>query len=277
MDQPRVVEITDSRIARNGTRMFTTLEGQNPSGSIKDRMVRGELDELFGAGRLSAGDRVSEVSAGSTARSLAYHSRELGLVCDLFVPDTLPEEATADLEQLGANVNRGNREEGYALYMKYCEENPNHPLNQLGDDTLARHYASIAGAAAEHGPFDAILGAVGTGHSLLGIAERLEPRPHVVSAEPAEPNAIAGVRNLELERFGPQDGCTPDLFDQRIVVDEAAREDPGEVETDVGPMVVGDSFKLVLAALRRLIDERAPGRVFLVGAENRLAEERDRS
>ena len=271
MQAPQVVEITDSRWSANGTRVFTTLEGVNPSGSIKDRMVLGELEELFEAGRLSPGDRVSEVSAGSTARSLAYHSRELGLVCDLFVPDTIPEEAIAALEQLGANVYSGNREEGYALYMKYCEEHPNHPLNQLGDESLSRHYAPIASAASEHGPFDAIVGAVGTGHSLLGIAERLTPRPHVVSAEPAEPNAIAGVRNVELERFGPGDGCTPDLFDERIVVEAADREDTGEVETDAGPMVVGESFGLVLAAIPRLIRERAPERVFLVGAENRPA------
>src|ERR1051326_7261280 len=110
MQEIQVVEILDPRIRRGGARLFTTLEGDNPSGSMKDRMVRGELDELIAAGKLKPGDRVSEVSAGSTARSLAYHCHELGLVCDLFVPDIIPTEETDVFERLGANVYRGSRE-----------------------------------------------------------------------------------------------------------------------------------------------------------------------
>jgi cysteine synthase len=271
VDEPTVVEIVDSRIARNGARMFTTLEGENPSGSIKDRMVHGELSALVDAGELKEGDRVSEVSAGSTARSLAHHSRRLGLVCDLFVPDTVPEEAIAELEQLGANVYSGNREEGYALYMKYCEEHPNHPLNQLGDESLARHYTTIGATVSElAGPIDTIIGAVGTGHSLLGAAGGIDPAPFVVTAEPAEPNAVLGIRNIELERFGPQDGCKPELFDLRLVLDAGERRDFGAVATDKGEMAIGESFSLVLSAAERLVAERDVERLLLVGAENRL-------
>jgi cysteine synthase len=271
MDELRVVEIVDPRIRREGTRLFTTLEGENPSGSMKDRMVRGELDELMATGKLKPGDRLSEVSAGSTGRSLAYHCRELGLVCDLFVPDILPREETDVLEQLGANVYRGSREEGYALYEEFCAREHPHQLDQLGDTTLARHYHALGTAANRLvGPIDAVLGAVGTGHSLLGIAAAIDPRPFVATAEPAEPFAIHGVRNLELERFGPQDACTPDLFDLRLVVEARERSDFGRVATDRGEMTIGRSFALVLAAVGRLLEQRPSERLFLLGAENRL-------
>ncbi|HUP32599.1 MAG TPA: pyridoxal-phosphate dependent enzyme [Gaiellaceae bacterium] len=271
MDEPTVVEIVDSRITGDGVRLFTTLEGQNPSGSIKDRMVRAELSELLADGRLREGDRVSDVSAGSTARSLAHHCRELGLACDLFVPDVLPESFTAPLEELGATVHRGSREEGYALYDQFCAtENP-HRFEQLSDHSLLRHYHSLGAAVNERvGPIDTVIGAVGTGHTVLGVAEAIEPRPFVVSAEPAEPNVVLGIRNVELERFGPMDACKPEMFDLRLVLDADARKDFGAVLTDQGEMRVGESFALVLSATERLLEEREPARIFLVGAENRI-------
>lgn len=274
MDDPTVVEIVDERIARNGARLFTTLEGENPSGSIKDRMVRAELDELIAAGRLSPGDRVSDVSAGSTARSLAHNCRELGLRCDLFVPDVLPEELTASWEQLGATVYRGSREEGYALYEEYCATEHPHRFEQMSDHSLLRHYRSLGEAVNEEvGPIDTVMGAVGTGHSVLGVAEAIEPRPLAVSAEPAEPFAILGIRNLELERFGPMDACKPEMFDVRLVLEAGERRDFGRVATDRGEVTVGKSFELVLSAVERLLAQRQPERVFLVGAENRITNE----
>ena len=274
MDVATVVEILDERIARDGTRLYTTLEGENPSGSIKDRMVRGELEELWASGRLKPGDRVSDVSAGSTARSLAHNCRELGLRCDLFVPDVLPEALTASWEQLGATVHRGSREEGYALYEEFCATEQPHRFEQLTDHSLLRHYRFLGEAVNEQvGPIDTVLGAVGTGHSVLGVAEAIEPRPFVASAEPAEPFVILGVRNVELERYGPMDSCKPEMFDARIVLDADAREDFGRVQTDRGEMEVGQSFALVLSAAKRLLDERDVERAFLVGAENRIADQ----
>ena len=270
MNQPTILEIVDDRVTRDGTRLFTTLEGENPSGSIKDRMVLGELSELLHSGSLSRGDMVSEVSAGSTAKALAYHCRELGLVCELFVPDTLPDEEAEALEGLGANVHRGSREEGFALYDQFCEENPVHRLDQLSDQSLLRHYRALGAAANEQaGPFGAVLGAVGTGHSLLGVAEGVEPRPFVATAEPAEPYAILGVRNLELERYGPQDSCKPEMFDLRLVVAGDERRDFGPVETDQGQIEIGTSFALVLSAVDKLLEEQQAERLFLIGAQNR--------
>lgn len=269
---PTVVELTEPRLTASGARLFTSLEGENPSGSIKDRMVRAELEALMTAGALRPGDRVSEVSAGSTARALAHHCQELGLRCDLFVPDVLPESETEAFEQRGATVHRGSRETGYALYAEFCARERPHRFDQLSDTTLSRHYRSLgAGVSARVGPLDAVIGAVGTGHSLLGTAEGMTPRPFVVTAEPAEPYAVMGLRNVELERFGPDDPCTVDLFDTRTVVsaDERATWPDGAVATDHGEVAGGASFAVVLSAAARLVAERRLERVFLVGATTR--------
>ncbi|MGH8574977.1 MAG: hypothetical protein ACREX8_20770, partial [Gammaproteobacteria bacterium] len=65
----------------------------------------------------------------------------------------------------------------------------------------------------------------------------------------------------------------PEMFDLRLVLDAGARKDFGSVQTDRGEMTVGRSFDLVLSATRRLLEERAPARLFLLGAENRIAEQ----
>jgi cysteine synthase len=272
MDAPVVVEIIDERVVRDGPRLFTTLEGHNPSGSIKDHMVLGELTELLNSGRVKSGDRVSEVSAGSTASSLAHYCREMGLACDLFVPDTLPKQQIADLKALGADVRTGSGAQGYALYEEFCARAQPHRFEQLTDHSLLRHYEALGAAIEDEvGPIDTVMGSVGTGHSLLGIAAAISPAPFVASAEPAEANAIPGVRNVELERFGPQDACTPEMFDLRLVLSAGERRDFGPVLTNRGEMWIGLSFALVLSAVERLLALRRTQRVFLVGAENHIS------
>lgn len=265
-----MVEVTDPRVAQDGVQLFTTLEGENPSGSIKDRMVRGELTELLSEGGLQPGDLVAEISAGSTAHALALYCRERALRCELFVPDTVADDEAAELERLGARLHRGSRETGFALYEEFCARERPYRFEQMSDSRKGRHYRVLGASVHAHaGPVDAVLGAVGTGHSLLGSAEGIEPRPLAVSAEPAEPGVIPGIRNVELERFGPADGCTPDLFDARLVLAADERVDYRTVLTDAGEVTVGASFALVLSAVSQLLSARPVRRVFLVGAENR--------
>lgn len=268
---PTIVEIIDDAVAApSGMRLFTTLEGENPSGSLKDRLVLGELTELLDAGVLRRGDVVSEVSAGSTARSLAHYCRQLGLECQLFVPVTMAGDDVDRLRALGADVQQVTREDAYPTYERFCAQHRTHRFEQLSDPKKKRHYASLGAAvAAVAGPVGAIVGAVGTGHSLLGSAEGIIPSPMVVSAEPDQPGAIPGVRNVDLERYGPADACAPEQFDQRVILapDELVPVD--SIKTDAGEIRVGDSFRLVLAAAARLGAESQFARVFVLGAENR--------
>lgn len=256
----------------DGTRVWTSLEGENPGGSIKDHMVLHELRAWLESGRLRPGQTVAEVSAGSTARSLAHYARELGLRCVLFLPTGTSAETLAGLQSMGAEVHLGPADASlYAALDDHCAETGAIPFDQFKDRGKRRHYERLGReVAARLGRIDLVLGAVGTGHSLLGLAAGLEPRPRTVSVEPLD-TEIEGVRNLERLHFGDIDPCSPDSFDERILVEAGAIDPSPQVLSSDGPLHTTASFELVLAGARARLDEARGSRVFLIGAANRRA------
>ena len=269
-----LVKITDGRLpfVAAGHDVWTSLEGENPGGSIKDRMVEAELRAALQRRELERDSVVMEISAGSTARSLAYYAREMGFGCELFVPKSIKEELKGSLTALGAKLHLVDPATAYAEYDAYCTTRSPWRLDQMKRLGLKEHYA--AWARKDLRPklerLEAVIGSVGTGHSLLGLAQVLDPRSGPVAAEPNEAKAIPGIRNLSLERY-PGDPCSTADFAQRI---EIAREDfcPfSDVETDRGRIVFSDSFRVTLAATATYLRSLPPSRVFILGSHNRAA------
>src|SRR5918996_2076574 len=76
---------------RPGVRLYAKLEGQNPTGSIKDRVAKAMIDAAEAAGELEPGRELLEPTSGNTGISLAMVARLKGypLTC------VIPENATA--------------------------------------------------------------------------------------------------------------------------------------------------------------------------------------
>lgn len=253
--------------------VWTTLEGENPGGSIKDRMVLGELRTALATGRLRPGDVVSEISAGSTALSLAHYAYHFRLKCALFVPVGLDTALCSRLERLGAELHFRTPEEGYEAYEEHCARYPSWRLDQMTRPGLENHYSQWASSVLQPalGTPDLVVGAVGTGHSLLGIARGLRPSRGLCSAEPTEPRAVQGIRNVVLERFGDKDPCDPKSLDRRLEIGAEALFPSYRLRTEAGEILVTDSFRVVLGAVEHLLAEAPrPLKIFAVGAGNRL-------
>jgi cysteine synthase A len=197
----RIVEVP-------GLRAHTSLEGLNPGGSIKDHMVAGELADWRSQGLLRPGRILVEASAGSTGRSLAHYARQAGCRCVIFAPATLPQTHLKaferDLEKQGASLVVAPPDAIFEQLRAFCAKNDALYLDQMRPERR-KHYAPLgARIQQELGAIDVLVGAVGTGHSLLGIAEGINPRPRVVSVEPLGAE-IPGIRNVEATRFGAED------------------------------------------------------------------------
>ncbi|MGZ3772287.1 MAG: pyridoxal-phosphate dependent enzyme [Pseudobdellovibrionaceae bacterium] len=259
----------------NNNRVFTSLEGENPGGSIKDHMVKGELEDLIKENIIKKDDTISEVSSGSTALSLAYHCKVLGLKCILFLPETASWHLLADLQKLKAEVQTYEAKSIYAFYDSFSSRNPSvYRFNQLFDERKKRHYENFGSQILNHlGPMDAIIGGIGTGHSLLGTARGLNT-PLIISAEPDPSMQIVGVRNIEHERYGRLDACTPNLFHQRIIISQKSEFDLSPILTDYGAIEAPASFQLVMAAVKVfLLKGHKNLKIFALGASLK----RDRS
>jgi hypothetical protein len=266
--RPQIIEITDPCLQLiNGNRVFSTLEGENPGGSMKDHMVRGEIEDLLKRNIISSGGGISEVSAGSTATSLAHYCPEYGLKCVLFVPTGIAEKTLEGLKAKGAELHQEEMSVIYSNYDKFQDLNSDLiRFNQLFDISKRRHYHSLGFAIRrEIGPVNAIIGSVGTGHSLLGTAEGLNS-PWVISAEPAPLFKVSGVRNVTADRYGEEDRLGPQDFSQRILVGEQEILNQNEILTSVGLVECGRSFNLVLSALHTFLLDKSDQKIFATGA-----------
>lgn len=262
-----VVELLEPALVAPGFRIFTTIEGANPGGSIKDHLVLGELEELRDSGRLRPGMKISEVSAGSTALSLATHARAFALDCHLFLPQNAPDELRARLRALGATVHLHPRESIYAAHDEFSRAHGTWPLRQLEDPTKSRHYVSLGRKIAQlTGGVDAVVGAVGTGHSLKGVAQGLG-NCRTISAEPEPGLMISGIRNIDSERYGSHDSCRIEDFDERLII-PASQCYHSEKILASRAIRAGSSFHVVLGAVRRLISTQSPCRLLALGASN---------
>jgi cysteine synthase B len=72
-----------------GIRLFAKLEGQNPTGSVKDRIVAYMVERARADGRLRPGQEIVEASTGNTGIALAMVGRRLGHPVRVVVPATV--------------------------------------------------------------------------------------------------------------------------------------------------------------------------------------------
>ena len=61
-----------------GVRLFAKLEGQNPTGSIKDRVAKAMIEDAEASGELEPGRELLEPTSGNTGISLAMVARLKG-------------------------------------------------------------------------------------------------------------------------------------------------------------------------------------------------------
>ncbi|MGH9217035.1 MAG: pyridoxal-phosphate dependent enzyme, partial [Acidimicrobiales bacterium] len=68
-------------------RMLAKLEGQNPGGSIKDRIAWRMVQEAEADGTLTAGRTIIEPSSGNTGIALAMIARTRGYAIKIVMPE----------------------------------------------------------------------------------------------------------------------------------------------------------------------------------------------
>ena len=67
-----------SIVPKSSAELWIKYEGNNPTGSYKDRMAYGVIKAAMNRGDLKAGDRICEYTGGSTGTSIAFVASILG-------------------------------------------------------------------------------------------------------------------------------------------------------------------------------------------------------
>src|SRR5215204_4959844 len=85
-------------------RVFVKVEGENPTGSMKDRMAQAMIARAESDGRLKPGDTVVEYTGGSTGASLALVCAAKGYRLQIVTSDAFSQEKRDHMAALGAEL-----------------------------------------------------------------------------------------------------------------------------------------------------------------------------
>jgi cysteine synthase B len=210
-----------SRLSPNpDVRIVAKLEGQNPFGSVKDRIAKSMIEHAEKSGQLQPGQTILEPSSGNTGIALAAIAQLKGYPIKILMPSSVSIERRQMLEVFGAEVILTPGEEGSNGAVRRAQEMADeHPewcfLYQYGNDAnpLA-HYEGTGPEIWRDCPeVDAFVAGLGTSGTLMGVGRYLKerkPSVKVVAVEPPAGELVQGLRNLD-------DGFVPPIFDGAIL------------------------------------------------------------
>jgi [CysO sulfur-carrier protein]-thiocarboxylate-dependent cysteine synthase len=197
-------------------RLYAKLEGQNPTGSIKDRIAKAMIEAAEASGELEPGRALLEPTSGNTGISLALVAKLKGYPLTCVLPENATQERKRLLELYGTQLVFSPPEEGsngaVRLALELAEQDPRYfmPFQYANLANPRAHYAGTGSEIAEAlDRVDVIVAGLGTGGTLMGTAERLrESFPDVVvaAAEPLPGDLVMGLRSLD-------DGYVPPILD----------------------------------------------------------------
>jgi [CysO sulfur-carrier protein]-thiocarboxylate-dependent cysteine synthase len=186
--------------------LYAKLEGQNPTGSIKDRIAKAMIEAAEASGELEPGRELLEPTSGNTGISLALVAKLKGYPLTCVMPENATEERKRLLRLFGANIVFSPGEEGsngaVRLALALAERDPRYfmPFQYANDANPRAHYEGTGTEIAEAlDRVDVLVAGLGTGGTLMGTGERLrESFPDVVvaAAEPLPGDPVMGLRSL---------------------------------------------------------------------------------
>ncbi len=198
-------------------RIFAKLEGQNPTGSVKDRIALKMIEQAEADGELSSSRTILEPTSGNTGISLAMIGRLKGYKVKVVMPENVSEERSQLLHAYGADIVFSDGEKGSNGSIEVAQEmaarNPHDYLMmyQYGNrGNPDAHYETTGPEVIEAVPdVTTFVAGLGTGGTLMGMARSLKehnPDVRIVAVAPEPDDFISGLRRLE-------DGYVPPILD----------------------------------------------------------------
>ncbi len=190
-----------------GARLLLKLEGENATGSMKDRAALALIEAAEADGRLGADGRVVEYTGGSTGVSLSLVCAVKGYPLHVVTSDAFSREKLDHMRILGAELQIVPSDDGrmtakltrdmIEAARVVAEEPGSFWTDQLNNTDQIAGYQRMAEEiwAQTGGRVDAFVQSVGTAASLRGTAEALcahDDSIRIVAVEPAESPVLSG-------------------------------------------------------------------------------------
>ncbi len=250
-----------------GADVLAKLEYFNPSGSVKDRIAKGMIDQAEKDGKLKEDYTIIEPTSGNTGIGLAAIAAARGYKIKIVMPETMSVERRNIIKSYGAELVLTEGAKGMKGAIAKAEElhaadpksfipqqfeNPANPKTHL-ETTGPEVWEDTDGKV------DVFIGGVGTGGTLTGVGQFLKsknPDVKIIAVEPAgSPVLSTGTPGAhKIQGIGA--GFVPNTLDTKIydeiitVKDEDAFATAKEIAKKEGVLVGISSGASLWAALQ---------------------------
>jgi cysteine synthase B len=204
-------------------RILVKLEGQNPGGSVKDRIALAMIEAAEADGLLRPGEpgqTILEPSSGNTGIGLALVSVCRGYHLKVVMPENVSVERRQLLEIFGAEIISSPGSEGSNGAVRMAER----LAKELPDVVMLYQYGNPANVGAHYrgtGPeiwrdcpdVTHLVAGLGTTGTLMGVGRYLKEQNLALKVWAVEPPAgelVDGLRSLD-------DGFVPPIFDPDVL------------------------------------------------------------
>ena len=260
-------------------RILAKLEGQNPGGSVKDRVARSMIEAAEADGTLQQDTTILEPSSGNTGIALALIARLRGYPVKIVLPENVSSERRDLLEIYGAEIIDSPGAEGSNGAVRRAERlAAEHPewayLCQYANEANPQaHYATTGPEILADCPdITHFVAGLGTAGTLMGVGRYLKehkPDVKVYAVEPPAGEKVEGLRSLD-------DGYIPPVYEnwggnelldgKRIVRTREALEYTRRLATETS-VFAGISSGAALAGACRVAERVDAGVIVFVAAD----------
>lgn len=211
-----------------GADILGKLEYFNPAGSVKDRIGYAMIKDAEEKGLINKDTVIIEPTSGNTGIALAFVCAARGYRLILTMPETMSIERRSLLKAYGAELVLTPGPEGMGGAVRKAEElaaeipNSFIPQQFKNPANPAIHRATTAWEIWDdtEGKVDIVVGGVGTGGTITGIAEELKPRKDtlkIIAVEPSDSPVLSGGRPGPHKIQGIGAGFVPEVLNLSLV------------------------------------------------------------
>lgn len=211
-------------------KLFAKLEGNNPGGSVKDRIALYMIEAAEKEGKLTKDKIILEATSGNTGIGLSMVASAKKYRVKLTMPACVSIERRRILEAFGAELIISPSDEGtdgaIRLAHKILSEEPEKYFmpNQFDNEAnILAHYETTGKEIIEQtqGRITHFVAGMGTTGTLMGVSKRLKEFNNnikVIGVEPVLHHRIQGLKNMS-ESIRPKI-FDPDRLDERYFVND---------------------------------------------------------
>lgn len=254
--------------------LLAKLEGQNPTGSIKDRIALNMIEEAEREGKLKPGKIILEATSGNTGIGLSMIGRRKGYQVTIVMSAAVSVERRKMMKAFGAEVILTAPELGTdGAIIKVREMLRDEPDKYFNCDQFSNennklaHYKTTAEEIwnQTQGRITHFVASLGTSGTLMGVGKALKeknPNIKIIEAQPELGHTIQGLKNMEEAIVPPI--YDPNMMDEHIIIGSEEAFDAARRIVAEENIFIGMSSGAAMVAALKIIPDLSEGCVVVM-------------